>query len=184
MDTPSSTDVIGILTSQIGRDHASKLLEVAAVRELPAGTTLIKDLSPVDALYLVIDGEVAVSIESGGRVLSLGHLGRGSWIGEVSLLCGEIPASSTVSADSAIRVLEVKHHTFNTLLNDDPELANGLLRVFVRALTERIRASDALVAQRDPTSFTLRAGDKPAEHESFIKAVLQKLAGVGMRGAA
>lgn len=183
MDTPSSTDVIAILAAQIGRENAAKLLDVATLKELPAGSTLIKDSTAVDALYLIIKGEVAVSIESNGRILSLGHLSSGSWIGEVSLLCGEIPASSTVSAEGPVRVLEVKHETFNTLLRDDPELANGLLRVFVKALTERIRASDALVAQADPTRFTLRA-DKPHEHESFIKSVLQKLAGVGVRGAA
>lgn len=184
MVTPSTEDVFAILASQIGRDHALKLLDVAVIRELPAGATLIKDSAPVDALYLVIDGAVVVSIESEGRVLSLGHLGGGSWIGEISLLCGQIPASSTVSADSAVRILEIKHHIFNALLNDEPELANALLRVLVTGLAERIRASDALIAQRDPNSFVLGSGSKPTEQEkSFIKSVLQKLAGVGMRGA-
>lgn len=183
MDT-GSTDVIKVLATQIGHEHARKLLEIATIKELPAGTILIRDSTAVDALYLITDGEVAVSIESNGRVLSLGHLGRGSWIGEVSLLCGEIPASSTVSAEVPVRVVEVKHETFNALIRDDPELANGLLRVFVKALTERIRASDALVAQRDPTSFTLTTDDKPQERASFVKSVLQKLAGVTLRGAA
>ena len=185
MDTPSTKDVLEVLASQMGREHALKLLNVAAIRELPVGTTLIKDSAPVDALYLIIDGEVTVSIESGGRVLSLGQLGGGSWIGEISLLCGHIPASSTVSTDSSVRILEIKHHIFTALLGDDPELANALLRVLVTGLAERIRASDALIAQRDPNSFVLGSGSKPTEQEkSFLKSVLQKLAGVGMRGAA
>lgn len=184
MDTPSTKNVREMLASQIGHEHGLKLLDVAAIRELPAGTTLIKDSASVDALYFVIDGEVAVSIESGGRVLSLGHLGGGSWIGEISLLCGQIPAPSTVSTDSSVRILEIKHHIFTALLNDDPKLLNALSRVLVTGLAERIRASGALIAQRDPNSFVLGSGSKPTEQEkSFIKSVLQKLAGVGMRGA-
>lgn len=185
MNRSGADNANAILVSQIGNEYARKLLDFAVARDFPTGAALIRDAEPIDVLYLVIDGDVSVAIESGGRSLSLGTLSRGSWLGEVTLLSGQALASSSVSAVSAVRLLEIKHSVFKTLLAEQADLANALLRVLVAGLAERIRASDAAIAQRDSNSFVLDPGAKPAEKEkTFIKSILQKLAGIKTGGAA
>lgn len=179
METSSADSPDAVLVRQIGEEHARRLREFAASREVPAGTILIRDAEPVDTLYLVVDGTVAVCIEEGGRSLSLGHLGRGSWLGEVSLLGGQACASSSVYAVSDVSLLEIKHDTFKLLLREQAEMANALIKVLIAGLAERIRASDAVIEQRGSNSFGLVPGAEPAEKQKpFIKLILQKLAGV------
>lgn len=170
-----------VLAAQVGETYAQNLLPLASVREFPLGTVIIHDSSPVSSLFLILEGEVSVRMESGERSLLLGQLGQGNWLGEVSLLSGEALASSGVIAERAVRALEISHAVFIRLLSEQPALANALVRVFISGLAERIRASDAAIAQREGDLFVLQGGEKAAAARNLSKAVLQRLTGAAER---
>ncbi len=125
----------------LGRRNLDLIVRAGSVTTVPAGTRLIEDQRPVDALYLILDGNVSVCIEQSGQRLLLGHLGPGQWFGEVSLLSGDGRASASVIADTETRFLRVHQSGFEQLLNEHAGLAGVWLRELIAEMSQRLRAS-------------------------------------------
>lgn len=117
------------------------LLAATTTLELPPRRKLIRDRMSVDSLYFLIEGEVAISIEEGGRKIPLGHLGPGQWLGEISVLSGELLASSTVTTVTPVTLLRMKHQAFEELLSSNEVLASAMLNQLTDMLAERLRVS-------------------------------------------
>jgi CRP-like cAMP-binding protein len=171
------------LAQQMGIARAGELRSQGTIRNIPAGTLLIGDGQPVDSLYLILDGVMSVSVDNSGRSLHLGRLGKGKWIGDVSLLSGEPLASSGVAAETPATLLELKHAVFRRLAVERPELANSIVRALIDALAERVRASDALIGSNGGGGLALEGSERVVSLEAGkdrgrLKSMLQKLAGV------
>ncbi len=115
--------------------------------ELPAGRRIIRDRMPVDSLYMILNGQVSISVEEGGQSINLGQLGPGEWLGEVSVLSGELLASSTVTTVVATRFLRLRHQAFENLISTDQEMGAVLLKHLVDMLASRFRASGESLSQ-------------------------------------
>lgn len=138
----------------LGPRNVDALLGATSVLELPANRVIIRDRMPVDSLYLVLDGEVAITVEENGKSIKLGTVGPGQVLGEVSVLSGEHAASSTVTSLTPVKLLRLRHQAFEELIATNYEIASVLLRHFVDMLAERLRAS--------AKSFTeLKSGEGP-----------------------
>ena len=94
---------------------------------------ITRDGQPVDTLYLILDGVLSVS-EQDGRSLRLGRIGKGKWIGEVSLFSGTPFASSIVTAEGPVRLLALRHADFESLRKDHVEAAGRLTHLLVEIL--------------------------------------------------
>ncbi len=94
----------------------------AQIAELPAGTDLVREGEPGDALVVLIDGEVTVTV-AGAEV---NRLRSGASFGEMAILDGE-PRSATVTAATDVTVAVVGIRMFRTLLREVPDLAEQLL---------------------------------------------------------
>jgi CRP-like cAMP-binding protein len=129
------------LSRDLGPENASTLLKSTTSLEIPAGRPIIRDRMPVDSLYLILEGEVSIMVEEGGRAIPLGRLGPGQWLGEVSVLSGELLASSTVTAETPVKLLRLKHQAFDDLLQRNPHIASALLKQLVDMLADRLRTS-------------------------------------------
>src|SRR4051812_8765423 len=88
------------LASQLGPEGQKRLLDACSVAEIPAGRRLFRDRMPVDSIYLVLDGDMTVSIGEGREKIVLAQVGPGDWLGEVAILSGEMRASSTVTTNT------------------------------------------------------------------------------------
>ncbi len=77
----------------LGPDNVNSLLAATSKLELPANRVIIRDRMPVDSLYLILDGEVSITVEENGKSIRLGVIGPGQVLGEVSVLSGEQQAS-------------------------------------------------------------------------------------------
>ena len=128
-------------SASLGEAHVQTLLNATTTLELPAYRKLIRDRMPVDSIYLLMEGEVAVSVEEGGNQIPLGNIGPGQWLGEISVLSGEMLASSTVTTVTPVTLLRLKHQAFEDLLSGDPKLANALLEQLIGMLSDRLRVS-------------------------------------------
>jgi CRP-like cAMP-binding protein len=132
-----------MVVAELGPDNLARLLEVCTVVNLPPRRKLFRDRMPVDSLYLVLEGEMAVSLEDAGKTLELGKVKPGDWLGEVAVLSGEQLASSTVTTVTPCRALKIHAQDFERLVIHDEDIAYALLGHLVDLLAGRLRESIA-----------------------------------------
>ena len=83
------------------------LAESVEVREVPAGSFVVREGEPADALWVIVDGEVSVSV-GGGFVRTMGPR---SYFGEIGLLRG-IPRTATVRTNEATTLWRISGEDF------------------------------------------------------------------------
>ena len=95
----------------------------AQTADLPAGTDLVVEGEPGDALFIIIEGTASVHRSDTTEVI---EVGPGSYFGELAILDGGT-RSATVRADSKVKVAVLGIRMFRTLLREVPDLAEQLL---------------------------------------------------------
>gem|GEM_PF-1101774 len=184
MDTAHFEKEFPSLAHRLGRDNVALLLQLAQLCELPAGYELIEDASPVDAFHLILSGELRVELKEGKQSLLLGRLGKGKWVGEVSLFTGDNISTSGVITDTPAVVLSLKHADFIAAQAQHPDFVSALTQEFVDLMTERLRASNQILEQIGEHqlafqgSDTLLRSDDDGARQGWLKTMLQKLSGV------
>ena len=116
------------------RATIEELGRVAALTEevhFEPGETIFREGEPVDAIYLILTGRVAV--EGNGQVVR--EVGEKQAFGTVAALDGN-PAIHTVKAIDAVYALKLNAQDFDDILSLDFEL----VRAIFRALCRMIRA--------------------------------------------
>lgn len=107
--------------------------------DAPAGQVLIQQDQPGSGLLILTSGRATV--ELGAQTLEC-H--PGECIGELSLLVDDLVHVARVRAATDVEGFAISRHDFETLLDSDPRIAVGLLRVLARRLvdTDRLLTSD------------------------------------------
>jgi transcriptional regulator with AAA-type ATPase domain len=123
-------------------------------RRFSAGDVLIEQGAPGEALHLIVSGsvDVRVQVEDGAEV-AIAALHQGECVGEMSLLTGD-PASADVVAKGDVETLALSAADFTAVVATD----SGLLREFVRILSDRLSHTDVAVSvargkEQDLTEF-------------------------------
>lgn len=129
------------IAEELGRQNLGMLLDGASVLEVPAGRTLIRDRMPVDFLYFVLDGILGAYIEESGKSMQLDKIKPGEWLGEISVLSGELLASATVVTETPCKLVKVHHLTFGKLIAENEAVAKVLLENFIALMAKRFRVS-------------------------------------------
>lgn len=106
---------------------------------LDAGEALLREGQPATELFLIVDGEAAVSL--GDHALAT--LGPGEFVGEMTLF-DRAPCSATVTALTPMRTLVAGAQSFGALL-DHP----AVLRRLAATLARRLRT-----AQGSPAAWS------------------------------
>jgi CRP/FNR family transcriptional regulator, cyclic AMP receptor protein len=119
------------LFSGLGDRQLSKLGKLFRERDLPAGTTAVREgkMSGV-GFFVVVDGEATVAI--GGK--EVGRLGPGDHFGELALI-SERERSATVTADTPMRCLEIPFWDFREFAHANPDVMWKLLQHVVEVLS-------------------------------------------------
>ena len=125
-------------------EAANELCELLTMRDVPAGTSLFHRGEPGDAMYLIENGRVRISLkDTDGHDATLAEMDDGDFFGEMSLLDGHArSADATTSVDCRLAVLS--RADFRSFLRKDPDIALGILT----ALTHRLRRTDDLLRHR------------------------------------
>jgi sigma-B regulation protein RsbU (phosphoserine phosphatase) len=104
-------------------------------RSYPMDTVLFREGEHGDRFYIVVDGQVAIlKAMDTENERSLGILGSGKFIGEMSLLNPDGLRVASVRVHSNARLLEMTRADFDALLNRVPTIAYEMLRVLSRRL--------------------------------------------------
>ena len=131
------------LAGAFGPANVAELLDGASIQEFPAGRKLIRDRMPVECIYFVLAGELSAYIEEGGKSRKISAIKPGEWLGEISVLSGELVASATVVSDSPCRLLKVHHLTLQRLISENETVAKVLLEALIALMAERLRTPPA-----------------------------------------
>jgi CRP-like cAMP-binding protein len=107
----------------------ANLVEQLALVPLERGAVLFHEGDPGDALYVIVEGELAVQAEGPPRV-EMGRLGPGAFIGEVALMTDQ-PRSATVAAVTDAELIRIDRVTLSNVLANHGEVLAAVLR-FVR----------------------------------------------------
>jgi len=116
------------------------LVDNLALVSLDPDQQLFREGDPGDALYVIVEGEVAVMTEGPPRV-EMQRLGPGSFIGEVALLTDQ-PRSATVIAATPAELLRIDRVTLSNVLREHGDMLRAVLRFVRDRLVDRwMRAS-------------------------------------------
>jgi CRP-like cAMP-binding protein len=99
------------------------------------GAVIFSENDAGDTLYLVLDGEVELTLR--GEVLSTE--GRGALIGEMAII-DDRRRNATATALGAVRLARITAEEFRDLIADDPEFSLHAMAELAR----RLRAVDSL----------------------------------------
>lgn len=117
------------LFAGLSQEALEKLVQQLTLVHLGHGEVLFREGDPGDALYVIVEGEVAVLAEGPPRV-EMARLGGGSFIGEVALMTDQ-PRSATVQAIADAELLRIDRKTLSNVLSTHGEVLSAVLR-FVR----------------------------------------------------
>ncbi len=94
---------------------------------LSTGELLFSEADRVDAVWLLLDGELTVTKTLGGTEVVSDQLSRGAFLGEISLLTGA-PAGFRAHAENGARLLRMPGETFLRLIRGCPTVMEAVLR--------------------------------------------------------
>jgi CRP-like cAMP-binding protein len=86
-----------------------------------------------DAAYIVINGEVEISVPTPGGPIVVNKLGRNDIIGEIAIF-GEVPRTATATALTTLETLKISKELFAQVIRENPDAALELIRVLAARL--------------------------------------------------
>lgn len=143
------------LFADLGPAELARVRAVATEVALTAGATLITEGDPGDALYVVLDGTLAVTRRSGAGEMTLTTVGAGAVQGEIAVLEGGV-RRATVRARTPARLVRIGRDDLFDVLAREP----AVLRSLVGTVARRLRDMEASVQEQERLASlgTLAAG--------------------------
>src|SRR4051794_40775530 len=127
------------LFGQLNDDDVEWMLTAGAKRFVPAGGVLIQQGVPVDALFILLEGRLAVWLRGKrGPERELARLSAGEIVGEMSFVDAR-PPSATVKALEDSTVFALSKATLNRKLAADPGFAARFYRALAIYLSTTVR---------------------------------------------
>ncbi len=130
------------------------MIATGSCQKIAANTVLIREGSPVDALYILLNGTMAVSVSEdkrnpltrafaaleGGETSSreIARLSRGEIVGETPFIDARLP-SATVKAIENSLVLSIQRQQLAAKLQQDVGFASRFYRVIATLLSNRLQ---------------------------------------------
>ena len=137
------TDPVLAMLSKVDLFEALNTGDLRRIRDagkqldFPAGEELTVQGKPGGRFFLILDGEVDISV--GGRRLRT--FGPGEYLGEISLIDGE-PRSASAVATTPVSTWSLASWNFRPLLRTYPSVAEKVMLLLCR----RLRDAEAALA--------------------------------------
>lgn len=146
-------DVLFIL-GELHDSDIDWMMACGTQQKVPANTVLIRERSPVDALYILLDGTMSLSIaedernplarafaaiegnEISGREIA--RLSKGEIMGETPFIDGRLPSATVKAIDSSI-VLSISRQQMAAKLQQDIGFASRFYQVIATLLSQRLQ---------------------------------------------
>ena len=127
--------------SELSLAEATQLLALATRCDLPRGRVLFREGEPGDSCFILVEGQLDVSVRVRQQRHLLAQLGPGAVFGQVSVISGE-PRSASCAVRRNALLVQLDRHACETLLRDAGPLAVKFLGALNQGLTEALRSAD------------------------------------------
>ena len=125
------------ILGQLNDADVQWLVEHGQRRRLAPGEVIIHEGAAVDALFVTLEGALAVTVRNGSEIA---RLGAGEVVGEIAFV-DAAPPSATVAATATSTVLAVNKLDLQQKLSADPEFAARFYRALAVFLADRLRST-------------------------------------------
>ncbi|WP_375338983.1 cyclic nucleotide-binding domain-containing protein [Ancylothrix sp. D3o] len=182
-EKPSAMRKVLYLLNELSERDLDWMLTNGSRQQVKAGTILIKEGEPTDALYIVVEGSLTVSIAAlGGREIST--IGGGEVLGEMSFVDDRPPAATVKAVEDAL-VLAVPRKELSEKLQKDVLFALRFYRAITKFLSTRLRGAvnwlsddkdvlNSQVSSQEPFESTDDMTLASARFEKLVKRLNEK----------
>lgn len=101
------------------------------------GEFVFREGDVADAVFVILEGEAEIVVETRTGDLRVGMLGKDELFGELALI-NNTPRSATMRAKAHLQVLRIAGDMFLTLLAESPEVALAVMRQLSQKLARAI----------------------------------------------
>lgn len=116
-----------------------RILSILTVRQMADREVLFSEGEPGEDFFIVVDGELEVLLAAGQlEELQLNVVGRGEYLGEMSLIMPGGHRTATVRARGSVTLLSLNRPQFLELTRKYPEISTSMMRV----LSQRLDATN------------------------------------------
>jgi CRP/FNR family transcriptional regulator, cyclic AMP receptor protein len=122
--------------SHVQRKDLNNLAETMAERDMPAGKEIVTQGKGGVAFFLILDGKATVLVDGEERR----QLGPSDHFGEIALIVPDIPRTSTVRADTDMRLAALTAWNFKPFVMKNPDVAWALLEELAKRFAATPRA--------------------------------------------
>ena len=163
------------ILSELADADIDWMIESGTKITVPEGTVLIEEGQPIEVLYVVLDGQLAVSLSAlAGQPIA--RLQSGEILGELSFLDSR-PPSASVTALQPSTLLSISRARLTDKLADDTGFAARFYKALGVFLASRLRRSQQRLGYDND-----RILDEDVEHEDELDPdILQHVALAGAR---
>jgi hypothetical protein len=152
--SPRSLRRVKILAG-LSDEQLDRFARFVEVENIPQWSVVFQQGDYGDTMYLILDGELRVRINPGGKETILATLSIGDFFGDISLF-DHGPRSADVVANKDSLLVKLSAKAFQQLAQEAPDLAAPFLLAVGKTLTARIRADNKRYG--DSVTFARAAG--------------------------
>jgi CRP-like cAMP-binding protein len=134
---------------QLSNRQLKSVSDIMFERTYDVDESIFEDGQPGAALFLILDGKVAVEVFRETSTTRLAVLQKGAFFGEMALL-DETPRSATARALEPTRTLALYRNDLNGLVHRDAKTACQIYRLLAGMMAERLRLTNELVQMKAP----------------------------------
>jgi CRP-like cAMP-binding protein len=99
------------------------------------GQDLFRQGDNSDAAYIIVDGTADVVVNSPKGPLTVAHLGKNEFVGDIGILC-DVPRTATVRAATPLVTLKITKELFFRMVTDFPAMGVEVMRVLAHRLED------------------------------------------------
>ena len=134
---------------QLSNRQLKSVSDIMFERTYDIDESIFEEGQPGAALFLILDGKIAIEICRETSTTRLAVLDRGAFFGEMALL-DETPRSATARALERTRTLALYRNDLNGLVHRDAKTACQIYRSLAGMIGDRLRLTNELVQMKAP----------------------------------
>jgi len=127
-----------LLSENINEEECAILTSVFQLQKLTADEILLREGEQDDTLYIVIDGDIMATRNSGGdEYVTLHHLKPGDIAGAMGFIDGN-NHSATLRAAKNSHVLALHRDVLESMIDEHPQLVYKIMKMIIRSVHQTL----------------------------------------------
>ncbi len=98
-----------------------------------SGDSLFKQGDDGDALYVIMEGEADILVDTPSGQITVATMGKNDFVGDIAVLC-DVPRTATVTATSKLTTMRITKDLFFQLVSQFPQIAIEIMRELAHRL--------------------------------------------------